>query len=340
MKLVISALAILSAISCVPAALANDTGKFNAGFRARQVSTGDGFMRVAIWYPTTAKEQAHSVGPFTLRVAPGAALAEGRFGLIVLSHGASGGALNHRGTARALARAGYVVVAVHHPGDNWQDNSSLGTSANWVQRPAHIRWALDAALADKALSPAIDRARIGAVGYSAGGYTVLAAAGARPDLARLIQHCRQKQAQDPEFCKYGAAQRAEDRKKGVKPGVLNIVPEPRLKAVVAIAPVGALFGANALRGLPVKLMIVRAGKDDVLRFPFHAHRIAQHLRAPHTYLVLPNAGHFSIIEPFPEALRGQVGPPAVDPPGTDRVAVLKKLNRAIVQFLARALPDK
>lgn len=41
----------------------------------------------------------------------------------------------------------------------------------------------------------IDAARIGAFGFSAGGFTVLASVGARPDLRRVATHC----ATSPEF---------------------------------------------------------------------------------------------------------------------------------------------
>ena len=37
---------------------------------------------------------------------------------------------------------------------------------------------------------AIDAGRVGAFGFSSGGFTVLAAAGGEPDLTRVIEHCR------------------------------------------------------------------------------------------------------------------------------------------------------
>lgn len=313
----------------------------NAGLRFMSTQVAGDAMRMAVWHPTHAKEQGVVLGPFRLKVSQDVPVAPGRFGLIVLSHGAGGGMLNHRGTARALARAGYIVIAVHHPGDNWQDQSRLGTSANWSRRPNHLRAAIDAALNDKTLAAGIDPRRIGAIGYSAGGYTVLAAAGARPGLSVLVQHCREKKAADPVFCRYGRAQREADRQAGRKVLPLKVIPDPRLGAVVAIAPVGALFAPTAFAGVSVRIMLVRAGKDRVLRYPHHAERVHRQVGQPHSYVVLPAAGHFTFIEPFPESLRDVAGPAAQDPPGTDRAAVLQRLNRRIVGFLDKALaPDK
>ena len=36
----------------------------------------------------------------------------------------------------------------------------------------------------------IDAKQIGAFGYSAGGFTMLAAAGGEPDMTRVVEHCR------------------------------------------------------------------------------------------------------------------------------------------------------
>jgi hypothetical protein len=55
-------------------------------------------------------------------------------------------------------------------------------------------------------------------------------------------------------------------------------------------------------------------------------------------LRIENAGHFSCIAPFPEALRQTVGPAAQDPAGVDRVALHQRLNTEIATFLAHTLP--
>ena len=50
---------------------------------------------------------------FEMRVASNASPADGKFGFIVISHGAGGLTLNHRDLAMALASHGYVVAAPH-----------------------------------------------------------------------------------------------------------------------------------------------------------------------------------------------------------------------------------
>ena len=43
--------------------------------------------------------------------------------LIIISHGNGGDFRSHHDTAAALAKAGFVVVALTHTGDNWRDQS-------------------------------------------------------------------------------------------------------------------------------------------------------------------------------------------------------------------------
>ncbi len=329
-----SLLAIVCLIGAIATAASGATaaGKtYNAGIRFLDTTVDGERLAMTVWHPTTRKEGVVTLGPFVLKVASDAPLAPGRFGLIVLSHGTGGGQLNHRDLGRALARAGWVVAAVHHRGDNWQDGSRSGTRAMFLSRPKDVSAAIDAVLADKALGKAVDRRKIGAVGHSAGGYTILALLGAKPDLARVVRHCTVDRAKDPGFCAYGR------EKPGGAPRPLTVKPDRRIRAAVLLAPVGAIFGADAFKSVTAKIRLYRAGADTVLRFPFHAEHIHRSLPVAHEYVVVPKIGHFTFIAPFPAALQGQVGPASTDPPGVDRAAVHVRLNREIVAFFARAL---
>ena len=89
----------------------------------------------------------------------------------------------------ALARDGYLVIAVDHPGNNGADEMTLaGSMLSWL-RADDLRAALAAVQADPILGPHVDPERLGVVGFSAGGYTALLAAGARPSLQRLLAFC-------------------------------------------------------------------------------------------------------------------------------------------------------
>ena len=301
------------------------------GFRDIHVEAGGERLRVALWYPADAAPGETTLGPFTMAASQDVPLGSGRHGLVLMSHGTGGGRLNHRGTAIRLAEAGYIVAAPEHAGDSWRDGRYSGTSANWRRRPQQLGAVLDRLLGDDELGPRIDPARIGAVGHSAGGYSVLALIGGRADMALIAQHCTERRAEDPEFCGYG------------RPGVPDGAPMPdlsdrRIAAVVAVAPVGALFGAGAFAGAGVPAQIHRLGGDRVLRRPWHAENIATLLGDNAELVVHRDAHHFAFISPFPPSLVESVGRPAHDPAGFDRRAFLAEIDGQIVRFFEDALP--
>jgi len=80
----------------------------------------------------------------------------------------------------AMARTGYVVIAVDHPGDNGMDvNTTAAMLLAW-DRAEDLRSALAAAENDPVIGPHLDKARVGVAGVSFGGHTAFVAAGARP----------------------------------------------------------------------------------------------------------------------------------------------------------------
>ena len=318
----------------IAAAGANAEG---AGFRDIHAETGGERLRVALWYPTDAASGQTTVGPFTMAASRDAPVGGGRLGLVLVSHGTGGGRFNHRDTAIRLAEASYIVAAPEHAGDSWRDGRHSGTSANWHRRPRQLSAVLDRLLGDDEFGPRIDPARIGAVGHSAGGYSVLALIGGSADMALLAEHCTARRAEDPEFCGYGRPGAPDDES---MPGddAMPDLSDRRIAAVVAVAPVGALFGAGAFAGVDIPAQIHRLGRDRVLRRPWHADNVAKLLGDSAQLVVHPAAHHFAFITPFPAALVGRVGRPADDPAGFDRRAFLAGIDGQIVRFLDEALP--
>lgn len=284
---------------------------------------GVGWM--VVWYPTTEPERPVRRGPFTFMAADGAPVAAGRHPLVVVSHGSGGSALAHGDTAEALARRGYVVAAVHHGGNAFDDDGDAGTERMWKHRPVQFSAALDAVLADPELGGRVDAERIGALGMSAGGFTVLAAAGAVADLGHIAAYCA-TQREDPGFCR-GGGPRWRD--------VID-AHDRRLRAVVAMAPVAAMFGEDAFARVTVPVRLYRAELDELVGAA-QLEGVRDRLPRPPEYAVVEGAGHYAFLMPFPASVLDEVGAPAQDPPGFDRVAFHERLNREVVDFFDRAL---
>ncbi len=293
---------------------------------------------VALFYPTLAAPRAIAMGPFALDVAIGGKPVDKVKALILLSHGNAGTELGHSVLAQALARNGYLVAALRHPGDNWQDRSLLETSPEryFDERPRQASRVIDAILADPAWKARIaadsQGPRVGALGHSAGGYTVLALAGARPDLSRMKKHCLAQASEDPIFCGMGRAGAAAPP----SPVATLSLKDERVRAIVAMAPAGVLLTAESLATVRPATMIYEAELDRFLVPRFHAEWVANNLPAANLHRV-PNAWHFAFMDTPSMSLPSPDGDVAANPPGFDRAAFLRQLAVDITVFFDKTL---
>jgi predicted dienelactone hydrolase len=290
-------------------------------------------ITVALYYPTQAPARTITMGPFSLRVAMMAPAEANAKGLIVISHGTGGSELNHSSLAEALAHNGYVVAALRHPGDNWQDRSlwEKPPAAYFIERPQQVSRVVDALLGDPDWKDRIARdgrgPRIGALGHSAGGYTVIALAGGQPELSRIVSHCEKNRADDPIFCNIRRPQQALPE--------IPALTDKRVRAVVAMAPLGVVFTAPSLATIRIPTATYAAELDRWLVPRFHAAWIAQNM--PHAeFHSVPNAWHFAFMDRPSAPTPTPDGDAAADPPGFDRAALLARLAVDVPAFFERA----
>jgi predicted dienelactone hydrolase len=285
-----------------------------------------------VWYPTSQASRPTRFGPYTLDVARGAPPAGGRHRLVMISHGTAGDPLAHAQLGMALARQSYVAAAPSHAKDNSRDWSGVGTYEVWYGRPRQISEGIDALLADPALGTVIDPDRIAVIGHSAGGYTALVLVGGRADMDRARSHCRQHP--DDGFCQV----RRPDQTRVAAPSArIPDSRDARIKAAIAMAPPGILLDPVSLAKVGVPVRIYAAELDAVVPGRYHAEPLRDAIKPTPEFVLVRGASHFAFVEPFPEAIKQQVGEPATDPPGFDRAGFQERLRREIVEFLDRAL---
>ncbi len=165
-------------------------------------------LNVEIWYPAAsdAKETAQELGDLfeageAARDAP-LAPAPKTFRLILISHGTGGQALQLAWLAGPLAAHGFIVAGVNHPGNNATAPYTAAGFGLWWERARDMSTVLNRMLADPVFGPRIDSSRIGAAGFSLGGYTVIELAGATTNLNAFYKFCTTHQdfcAGPPEF---------------------------------------------------------------------------------------------------------------------------------------------
>jgi len=301
---------------------------YRAGF-LKLTAVGDPPVPVSVWYPTTAAAASFEAGPYMIASVPNAPPASGRHRLVVISHGSGGSDLRHHDLAEFLARNGMVVTAPRHLGDSYDKPRGLA-GQQLVTRPWQVVATLDVVLSDTRLADIIDPARIGMAGFSAGGYTTLVIAGAKPRFALWPAHCAQH-PDDQELCK------------GMPlPGVAMPLPtgklpeETRIKAAVAMAPLGVVFDAAGLATIGIPLRIYQAADDQVLMNAWNAdHVIGLLPRAPE-HATVPG-GHYVFLAPCAAALTAAAPHLCVDAPDVDRARIHAQVNSEILDFLNRTL---
>ena len=150
-------------------------------------------------------------------------------------------------------------------------------------------------------------------------------------MAVLARHCTRHREEDAGFCGYG-------RPDGEIHGTMPDLSDRRVVAVVAVAPVGALFGDAAFVGVEVPAQIHRLEGDRVLREPWHAENVLTLMGDNASLVSHPAAHHFAFISPFPDVLADAVGPAGRDPAGFDRRAFLTRIDEQILSFFGGTLP--
>lgn len=316
----------------------SEAGYFNAAMKRIMVENKDQPVPVLLFYPSEQAEMSIDIGPYNIQVAPDADISPGKFPLVLISHGSGGGPLGHRSIALHLARQGYVVAAVMHPQNNFRDNSAEGTDLNWQQRPEHLRVVMDHLYGNSAISSSLIPDTAAVIGHSAGGYTALAVAGGEADLNTLTQLCAQHPEDNAVFCqkKPGDISAPVFKERAVIPGV----PDKRIKALILMAPVGAVFqNEGALNKLNVPALLMPSEHDELLPESFHAGVIKDNWPQGESirYEQVSGAGHYAFISPLPDMLRAEISDVAYDPDGFDRTLFHQNLPVRCDSFLKEYL---
>lgn len=309
-----------------------------------------------VWYPVDAAipETSREIG------APGHPLFKGhplaanaplsparaKYPLLVLSHGTGGSAASLDWLASALAANGYIVAGVNHPGNNALEPLTFDGFILWWERATDISEVLDNVLADPALGARIDTTRIGAVGFSLGGYTVLELAGARTNLKRFLDFCASSAAdaicRPPEMDRLADGAHApshfspETTASMAQSG--DSYRDPRIKAVFAIAPaLGEAFDQTSFADVHIPVSLMAGTADKIAPPQTNIQRIAGLLPGA-TVLMVPGAAHNTYLDTcLTEAI---VSTPVIcgDGAGVERDAIHAQAVEQALAFFGNTLP--
>ncbi len=228
--------------------------------------TAERTLQAEIWYPATDGTEPGTtydtilrdgVTPTTLTgsAARDADPADGSFPLVILSHGYPGNRYLMSHLAENLASKGYVVVAADHTDSTYDDMGAFASTL--VNRAVDQRFLLDsmAGLEDE-IGAITDADTTAVVGYSMGGYGAMIFGGAGLSQTAIDRT-------EPE--RFIPPQKLLSRLAAGSADHADLV-DPRIKAVVAIAPWGRqhdFWDAEGLGEMTKPLLLVAGSDDDV-----------------------------------------------------------------------------
>lgn len=263
-------------------------------------------LQVDLWYPAEAggtpetyrgSLTAEPPAPPTPFTRPGIAVrdagrAGGPFPLVVVSHGYDNASVLFSWLAENLASKGFVVAAIRHEDPPITERARFPETL--VNRPLDVAFAAQALQRSLGGEGLVDPARTALIGYSMGGYGVLAAAGGALDPASpLVQIAGGGLAA---YARGGARQES-----------LRV---SGLRAVVALAPAGGslgAWGADGLAAITVPMLLIAGDRDHTVDYASGARAYFDQAVNSNRYLLtFRGGGHRVGLGPAPAEMRGRL----------------------------------
>lgn len=257
----------------------------------------DDVSKLAIYENVTRSHTPFQIQGEAYRDAP---LLEGKTSpLVVLSHGYTGYRTIMYYLGEHLASHGYIVVGIDHTGSTNQeidfaDNPGAGFVSTLLNRARDQQFVLDYFSSQASPFIAITNAQDASViGYSMGGFGALNTVGGcyeftSAGLQRLGFPEASAKSMLPVFNFCAAGRKA---------------PDPRWKAMVAMAPWGQELNVHApssLAKIAIPTLYVAGDQDDIVGFDKGVKRLYEQTGSEHNYmLVYENARHNFAPHPAP-----------------------------------------
>ncbi len=335
-KILIFLVVIMPAGLMAQVGIGERTFHFNDSLRKRPLTT-------EVWYPTTDTRKPDSIPGYPFKHLPSvwnAAIQSGKHPLIMISHGTGGGRMTLEWLADALVADGFIVAAVDHWGNTYDNKIAIDFVTPW-QRPQDISFVLTQLLKNKDLSPVIDGTRIGAAGFSKGGYTVIALAGGQVSFEALDQFDHtpegKKETTLPEFPNLDKVIDTAHVEALFKasPDLMD----KRISAFFAMCPaIGQGFvSQEQVSRVTAPLYIVGAQSDSIAPVKTNAAHYHQLIKNSKLYIVPGKAGHYVFLNEPAGSLSRTENPFMFDDATVDRHKVHEQAGKMAVAFFHSVL---
>lgn len=295
-------------------------GPYAVGARDFVIEDGDNTVSITVWYPalnaSQAKEEIRyqiaeeitSVPdlPSSTRMLKGRALqaaapdaAHGPYPLVIFSPGLAGFRQQNSFLLEHLASYGFVVISWDPRGETLFGEFWAGAATRLLDTRLTIAYAEKLTAPAGELAGLIDMDHIAVSGHSSGGWTALVGGGAQFAWGWCAANPERVAQNDLSNCAQFVPHQQEIAELlGLSSAPVGEWPpfnDPRVDAVIALAPDGDIWGASyeGVAGMHVPTLIMTGSKDTVVVPEHAAYPIYEHLGSTEKSLVVfENADHF------------------------------------------------
>ncbi len=284
-----------------------------------------------LWYPVDAETPSRKVPGFWVRCdeARDAPLSQNqkKYPLILMSHGNGGDRFNNAWLAEILAANGYIVAAMDHYGNTWNNKIPECYARPW-ERPQDVSFVLDELLKHPRFAGHIDESRIGFAGYSLGGATGIWVAGAtasaftKDKIAAVCAH------EIPDIVTPEVLSRVNFN------DALGNFGDPRIKAFVLMAPaLGWLFDEKSLSAVKKPIFIFAPEKDQIVPVDGNAKIFAMKLSRVTLKIMPGEANHYIFLNRASLLGKGILEPKIFEDHVTvNRKQIHEEIGKQSIQF--------
>lgn len=303
--------------------------------------------RVLITYPAKTDGEPFSLGAGELWTgAPArrdATPVNERFPIVILSHGSGGNAASLGWLSTELAKNGFIVAAPNHIHSTSGDSIPVESFKIW-ERPQDISALIDTLLADPQWSKRVDPDRIGGIGFSLGGTSMMLTAGAQVSLGVFSDYCAASDGKDGgcNWFQRGGVDFAKVDRKAFE----GIYKDRRLSALVAVDPGLAMaYQPESLKAVDMPALFVNLGEGDAIMPGVRAEKLTDGIGGAR-YATIPGAVHFTFLsvcnQNGAEVLKryGEDEPICEDGGDVSRDELHKQIFFKIAVFLRKSLVEK
>lgn len=311
-------------------------------------------LAVTVWYPAETGGEAVLVGDNQVFKGSAALMnapfSQGRFPLIVMSHGSGGRVQGMSWLATELAKAGFVVAGPNHPGTTSGNSTPADTPKLW-ERTQDLSAVIDMLTADPSWGGIVDADKIGVIGFSLGGAAAMEIAGAQANLEAYARYCDTYGKWDCAWYAGGLAYVNDEAVKVDKVDLRKIDKarfeqsnlDRRIKSAVLIDPgLAQAYDEQSLTEIGIPMSFINLGSAATIPSAVIAERLAA-LTPKGTYASVAEAVHFSFLpqckEGGAELLKslGEIDPICEDGGNRSRADIHSELISLVIQALQRTL---